>query len=455
MSVCRRAACGLAVLLLLATAGPAAASPIDDVSDQWLPRSDGAQWTYEWTNSEFSPTPRVERYTVTGRNGTAFRVQWTEPDPAASDAPSLGAMDFQQTEAGLVNVNYQSTAPPPQFPILCAAAGDCGNSLAGAWYLLIWGTRSPVIAEPLLTGTRWSTVGGASNDVASRNRYIGRAKVSVPAFPAPVDAAVVESSLTQTGALGDPFGSGSRTVWWVRGVGPVRIVFRHAGGQISTAVLRSTTLVPKPLPPDTNLLPLNRGDTMTLRWRNNRHLKRWSTQRLKVAEVVNNTARVDVKQVSGPITVAGSYVFSTRLDGVRNLAASVKARTRAHFPRLGPRGRPADERRRFLTPFDLMIYGFGPVVPIDEPTGYSWASSRASDDWRTFGVTGRSTIVGTRRVRVPAGRFKAVVIRSTLRQAGFRFGSGRRTMYFAPGKGLVKLVLRHRDGSVSTVERVK
>ncbi len=75
---------------------------------------------------------------------------------------------------------------------------------------------------------------------------------------------------------------------------------------------------------------------MTLRWRNDRHLKQWSTQRLTVADVVNNTSRVDVKQVSGPITVAGSYAFSTRLDGVRNLAASVKAATRARVPRAGP-----------------------------------------------------------------------------------------------------------------------
>ena len=64
-------------------------------------------------------------------------------------------------------------------------------------------------------------------------------------------------------------------------------------------------------------------------------------------------------------------------------------------------------------------------------------------------------IAGTRTVKVRGHRYEAVVIRSTLRQAGFRFGSGTRTMYFAPGKGLVKLVMRHRDGSVSTVERVK
>ena len=39
------------------------------------------------------------------------------------------------------------------------------------------------------------------------------------------------------------------------------------------------------------------------------------------------------------------------------------------------------------------------------------------------------------------------------RQRGYRFGSGVRKAWYAPGKGLVKLVFRHRDGSVSTVQR--
>ena len=65
-----------------------------------------------------------------------------------------------------------------------------------------------------------------------------------------------------------------------------------------------------------NLLPLNRGDTATFRWRNNRHMKRWSTQKLTVSQVVNNSAQVDVKHVSGPIAVAASYVIATRLSGV-------------------------------------------------------------------------------------------------------------------------------------------
>jgi hypothetical protein len=48
-----------------------------------------------------------------------------------------------------------------------------------------------------------------------------------------------------------------------------------------------------------------------------------------------------------------------------------------------------------------------------------------------------------------------VLVQSTLSQKGFRFGTGRREAWFAAGKGLIKLVFSHRDGSVSTVERLR
>jgi len=64
-------------------------------------------------------------------------------------------------------------------------------------------------------------------------------------------------------------------------------------------------------------------------------------------------------------------------------------------------------------------------------------------------------VVGVREIRVPAGRFAALEVRSVLTQPGHPFGSGVRTMWFAPGVGLVKLVFHHRDGSVSTVQLIK
>jgi hypothetical protein len=444
-----------ALIMLLSVPASAGAAALDDPSEQWLPRSDGAEWVYEWSDSAYSSTPRRERYVIQGRRGTSFRLVWDELDPPPDQAPSVGAMDFQHTDAGLVNLNYQSTQPPPEFPVLCPSASQCGNSLSGALYMLIWGTRSPVLAEPLMNGTRWNSLGGSGNDVASANRYRGRSKVVVPAFPGGVLAAKVESDITQAGAIGDPYGSGVRTVHWVRGVGPVKIVFRHAGGELSQVQLVQTTLKPLPLPPADNLVPLNRGDKGTFRWRNSRHMRRWSQQRFEVSEVVNNTSRVDVEHVSGPIRVEGSYIFATRLSGVTNLSALTRVATRADFPGLGPRGQPPDQRRRFFTPFDLMTFGFNPVVPAYGARGDSWRSSRGSRDWRVFGVTGRSKVVGARPVRTPAGRFRALVVESRLTQKGFRFGSGRRTMWFAPQRGLVKLVFRHGDGSVSTVERLR
>ncbi len=422
---------------------------IDDPRDQWLPRADNAEWVYEWSNSSYSKAPKRERYRIIARRGPTFRMAWdgiktSEFDPAVS-----GNFDFSHTDSGLVNLNYTSTPAPIDFPILCATPAQCGNSLAGALYPLIWGTRSPTLAEPLVKGTRWNSLGGAENDVASSNRYGGRARITVPAFPQGVLTARVDSDVTQAGALGDPFGSGSRQVYWVRGVGPVYMTFRHAGGELTQAKLVSTNQTPVPLPAETNLLPLNRGDTATFRWRNSKHMRRWSKQRFTVGVVVNNTARVDVKHVGrGPINVAGAYAFSTRLSGITHLSASTRAQTRVKFPKL-------KKGRRFMTPYDLMVFGFGPIVPVEPQKGETWGASRDSRDFKIFGVTGRTKVVGQRRIRTKVGRLNTTVVRSALTQRGARFGSGTRTMYFAAGKGLVRLVFKHRDGSTSTVERLK
>ena len=446
-------------LLLLGLALPAvasAAADLDNVSDQWLPRSDGATWGYAWSNSAYQPNPRHERYTLTGRSGRTFRLSWDEENPPPGENRSQGTMDFGQTDAGLVNSDYASTPPPSRFPVLCAAPSGCGNSLAGALYPLIWGTRSPVLAEPLVRGTQWNSLGGASNEVASANRYVGRRQVVVPAFPQGITAAVVTSDVSLAGALGDLYGTGVRTVWWVRGVGPVRIEFSHASGETSTTELESTNLKPLPLPSDVNLLPLNRGESGVLRYRNSEHMRSWSVQKYEVSEVVNNSSRVDVKHVKGPIRVAASYALATRTSGTTLLSATASASTKVRFPKLGPRDAPKDGRRRFFTPFDLMVYGFGPVAPpLPVTTGETFRSSRGGRDFKLFGVTGVSKVLGPRTVRVPAGTFKAVAVQSRLDQEGYAFGSGVRTTYFAPGVGLVKLVFAHGDGSVSTVERMK
>jgi hypothetical protein len=366
-------------------------------------------------------------------------------------------MGFQETAAGLLNTDWSSNPPPPSFPILCARAAGCQNSLASTLYNLIWGSRAPVLVSPLLRGAEWTATGGAAGDVTSSADYLGTEQISVLAFPDPVFAAKVRSEVTQAGALGDPYGTGVRTVWWVWGVGPVKIVFEHAGADapLTTAELVSTSLTPKPPPPDQNYFPLVKGRKFRYRWTNSRHMKRASIQDVIIDEVAGGSARLSVKHVRGPIRVAGAYGFSLRDDGLTNLWGTTQSATLSPFPPLGPVGAPKARRRRFVTPLDLLVYGFNPILPAYPKAGDRWLTKVPSRDFSIFGVEGQTRILGLQVVKVPAGRFSTLVVRSTLKQAGFRFGSGTRTSYFAPGKGLVKLIFRHGDGSVSTVELVR
>ena len=94
--------------------------------------------------------------TVKEQKGTAFTLAWTtdglsNPDGAIT---SNGQVSFQETNSGLVNTDWTSTPPPPQFPVLCAAAAQCPNALSSVFYNVIWGSRNPVLDEPLLKGLR-------------------------------------------------------------------------------------------------------------------------------------------------------------------------------------------------------------------------------------------------------------------------------------------------------------
>jgi hypothetical protein len=162
-----------------------------------------------------------------------------------------------------------------------------------------------------------------------------------------------------------------------------------------------------------------------------------------------------VQSVSGPIKAQGAYGYTVRLDGIVNIWGTTKSASLAKLPALGPKTLPAAKRRHFVTPYDLMNFGFNPVLPAYAAPGDSWTGDTQGRDWQIYGVTGTTKIAGIQTVKVPAGTFRALVVGSTLKQAGFPFGSGTRTMWFAPDKGLVKLVFRHADGSVSTVVLVK
>jgi hypothetical protein len=439
-------------------AGLAAAAP--SLASGWLPHPADASWTYSWTDSAYSPTPTRERVTVKQSAGSAFTLAWTtsaldNPDSAVS---SDGTVTLGETNNGLDVTDWASSPPPEAFPVLCADVSKCGNSIASTWYLVVWGSRSPLLSEPLVKGATWSSTGGAGNDVTSTSSYLGQERITVPAFSAPVTAAKVRTQITQTGAVGDPYGSGIRTVWWVWGVGPVKVVFAHAGGSdapVTTSVLQSTSLTPSTPAPDDDFFPLVDGAAATYRWTNAKHLPQPVVEKVTTSNVSNGSGQLSVASVSGPIKVQGAYGYTLRVDGLTGIWSSTTSQSAATLPPLGPGALPPAKRRHMVTPLDLMDFGFNPILPAYPTTGASWNAARAGRDFQFYGVSGTSKVLGLQTVQVPAGTFKALAVQTTMTQPGFPFGSGTRTTWFAPGRGLVKLVFRHGDGSVSVVVRLK
>lgn len=464
---------GLLVLISLVLAIAPAAVGDDAPPPSWLPHATDATWEYQWTDSTYNTTPTKEKVTVCKAGSaapctagdptpTSFQLTWTtdgENNPAAAPL-SHGTVSFAEQGLGLATTDWNSNLPPANFPALCATA-PCGNSLASAYYNIIWGSRFPTLFEPLLQGTTWSTTGGDTRDVpsSSTNAYVGTEMITVPAFPNPVLASKIRSQVTQAGAPGDPYGSGIRTTWWVYGVGPVKVEFDHSGGTnapVTTAVLVSTNQTPAAPPSDANFFPLKVGLTGTFRWTNPKLFpKKPVVESFSVDQQSNGTGQISVKNVSGPIAVNGSYGFTTRLDGVTNFFASTSSKTLVKMPPLGPRSLPPDQRRHFRTPFDLMTFGFNPVIPAYPAAGNAWTGAASGRDYQIYGVTGNAVVLGLQKIKVPAGTFNALAVRTTLKQPGFPFGSGVRTSWFAPNRGLVKLVFKHGDGSVSTVELLK
>jgi hypothetical protein len=454
----------VAALLLSAFAGSAVAH-----ADDWFPHFNGGQWTYFWTDSKYNVAGTTEQVAVStqnGANGCGWQLSWTgdtqipltsgtSTAPSGTtpviDQPDNGTMCFQDQSYGLENTDYSGTPPPINEPSLCVAAnssGGCASSLGSTLFDVIWGSRNPVISEPLLHGTTWFGSGGGDGSVTSTNRYLGLQLVKVPAFPRGIMAAAVESQIVLAGTPGDDYGSGIRTVWWAHRIGPVQVVFDHVDGSVTTSKLMSTNI--KLLgsnPPDADYFPLRAGLKGTYEWTNNKHLPKPEDARVSVDAASNRTARVTVKSASGPIRAVGEYLFSSRLDGLRTTLASTSGATLLHLPRLG-------HGRHFFNPLDLMIYGFNPVLPAYGAPGTVWHSGNAFD-FKQFGVTGTTTVLGVQRIHVRAGSFNALELRSTLRQPGYGYGSGVRLMWFAPDRGLVKLVFAHRDGSTSVVQLIK
>ena len=167
---------------------------------------------------------------------TARTIRPTRPQ-------STGSVSFQETNFGLVNTDWTSTPPPTNFPVLCASLGSCGNSLASTYYNVIWGARAPVLRRAAPARAELECDGRRAERCHELERLCRHRVDHRAGVPNASTGCKDSSQITQAGALGDPYGSGVRTTWWVYGVGPVKVVFQHSGGSgapVTAAELQST-----------------------------------------------------------------------------------------------------------------------------------------------------------------------------------------------------------------------
>ena len=104
---------------------------------------------------------------------------------------------------------------------------------------------------------------------------------------------------------------------------------------------------------------------------------------------MNGSARLSVESVSGPDQGAGGVLLHAARRRPLEPRRLGKAASLAKLPQLGPASLPANKRRHFFTPFDLMNFGFNPILPPYPLAGTSWSAKAGQRDFDVFGGTGR------------------------------------------------------------------
>ena len=255
-------------------------------------------------DSAFAPTSRPETYSLAARDGPLLPAHLAGARAAPGPGPGrrLRRLPHHRRRPRERQLPVDAAAAPVPDPVRergrlrqqrrrLAVPDDLGHALAGA------------------------------RRAAGEGHDVGRRRAAPPTTSRPPTATSAVSAITRPGLPGrrrrgqgrvrrHPGGRARRPVrqrpahrlvGLRRRAGADRL--RAPGGETSSAELQSTTLAPRALPSDANLLPLREGAVARFRWRNSRHMPRWSTQRFEVAAIVNNTARVNVTDTAGPIDV--------------------------------------------------------------------------------------------------------------------------------------------------------
>src|SRR6266567_9340662 len=118
----RRKAANLRVVrargVVISALAALALAPGASAADNWLPHPTDATWTYQWTDSVYATTPTTEKVTVKSSKGSTFILAWTTDglDNSPDAVSTAGTATFQESNSGIVNTDWSSTPPPPDWP---------------------------------------------------------------------------------------------------------------------------------------------------------------------------------------------------------------------------------------------------------------------------------------------------------------------------------------------------
>ena len=299
------------------------------------------------TNTVYNPTPTNENGHGQGApSGHAFTLAWTTKDRGTRRTRlehRHGLAPGDEPRRRRIT-DWSPPPPPANFPILCASTDSCGEQPRSSTLLQHHlGQPRPGPRRAAHRGATWTATGGATNDVAATSTYVGHGEGDgARRSRAPSLRAKVAASITQAGALGDPYGSGVRTIWWVYGVGPVKIEFQHAGGSsapVTTSVLQTTNLKAKPLPPRPDYFPLEKGRKGDVQLD-----EREAPEEAAGREVRRRPGRERLRALQrqaacpGRSAAPAPTASRTRPDGVTSISGDRRRRpSLAKFPPLGPK----------------------------------------------------------------------------------------------------------------------
>ena len=175
----------------------------------------------------YNPTATKEKVTVKEQKGGSFILAWTtdgQGNPTGR-ATSNGTVSFAGDAHGLVNTDWTSSPPPAGVPDPLRETAQCGNSPREHVLQRDLGDPRARCSRSRCFGARPGRAPAGRRTTSAARTGTSEPSRSGARLLAPVRGREGAVEITQVGALGDPYGSGVRTVWWVYGVGPVKISF--------------------------------------------------------------------------------------------------------------------------------------------------------------------------------------------------------------------------------------